>query len=131
MDEKYEEIEDSLEDLLIFPTRKGLRQSMEMIEAYFAIEVEIMDRRQLREGHDQKQHHRRSTIEEEQQTILNIAKSELNERKQKHASACESGWIQAPKGIDKGIDKNVAARLASAFARHADCFTDIRADGKK
>lgn len=127
MDEKYEDIEESLENLLIFPTRKGLRRSFEMIEAYFIIEVEIMQQLGISEQKHQ-------SILEDQEIIVNIAKDELSIHKQKGASnACESCWIQAPKAIDKGIGKNVAARLASAFARHADKFRDIIicTDGKK
>ena len=85
MDEKLEEIEDSFEDLLIFPTRKGLRRSMEMIEAYFALEVEMMRQWGLQNGR-----HYQSTMED-QQAILNIARNELGNRARGlPATACES-----------------------------------------
>ncbi len=39
--------------------------------------------------------------------------------------------MQPPKAIGGGIDKNVAARLASAFARHADRFRDVCVRGNE
>jgi hypothetical protein len=73
MEEKQEEIEESLDDLLIFPTQKGLRRSMDMIEAYSMLEVQMMKQRGISE---QQQH---SSIEE-QQHILDIARNELHNR---------------------------------------------------
>ena len=120
LDIRYEEIDYSFEDLLIFPTVEGLRRSTAMIQSYFAMEEQIMKQCELdiiNEGQ-----YFQSTIVE-QQAILEIAKYELNNRAQGSAyKSCETGWIPAPKGIDKGIDKNVAARLASVFTNHADRF---------
>jgi hypothetical protein len=88
MDEKLEEIDDSLEDLLIFPTRKGLLRSMEKMEAYFAMEVELMKQRGLQSNSGR----RYQSAVEEQQAILDIAKNELNNRSQVgSASCCNTG----------------------------------------
>ena len=126
IDEKHEEIEDSLEDLQIFPTRKGLRRSFAMIKAYFVFEETIMRQIGFRDEDYQ-------SMMEDQQHILNDAVKELNKGTQVAASSstCESCWIQAPKGIDKGIGKNLASQLASAFTRHAECFKDMYIDVKK
>jgi hypothetical protein len=123
VEEKLEEIEESLVDLLIFPTQKGLRRSMDMIEAYSLLEVQMMKQRGISE---QQQH---STIEE-QQHILNIARNELNNRSSSQVNP-ESCWIPKPKPIDKGIDKNVATRLASSFMDHAERVNDLCAIGEK
>lgn len=37
-----EDIEESLDDLLIFPTKEGLRVTTRMITSYFQLEVETM-----------------------------------------------------------------------------------------
>mmetsp|Transcript_5674 Transcript_5674/g.8614 ORF Transcript_5674/g.8614 Transcript_5674/m.8614 type:complete len:94 (+) Transcript_5674:125-406(+) len=85
IDEKHEEIEESLEDLLIFPTQKGLRRSMDMIKAYFVFEATIMRKIGFRDEDYQ------STMED-QRHILNNAVKELNKGTQLAASssACES-----------------------------------------
>jgi len=119
MDESYEMVDLSLEDLLIFPTEQGLRRSMGMIEAYFSMEVGIMQKW----GTEQRQNHYESIIHEHE-AILNIAKIELN-KSQAPGSSCATESCWAPKKIDGGIDKNVAAQLASAFEGHADRFNDI------
>lgn len=123
IDEKHEEIEDSLEDLQIFPTRKGLRRSFAMIKAYFVFEETIMRQIGFRDEDYQ------STMED-QRHILNNAVKDLNKRTQV-AAANESCWLPAPKAIDEGIGKNVASQLASAFTRHAKSFKDIYIDVKK
>jgi hypothetical protein len=75
IDEKHEEIEDSLEDLQIFPTRKGLRRSFAMIKAYFVFEETIMRQIGFRDEDYQ------STMED-QRHILNNAVKDLNKRTQ-------------------------------------------------
>ena len=42
MEQIQEDIEESLDDLLIFPTKEGLRVTTRMITSYFQLEVETM-----------------------------------------------------------------------------------------
>lgn len=89
LDIRYEEIDYSFEDLLIFPTVEGLRRLTAMIQSYFAMEEQIMKQCELdiiNEGQ-----YFQSTIVE-QQAILEIAKHELNNRAQGSAyKSCETG----------------------------------------
>jgi hypothetical protein len=82
MNEKHEEAEDSLEDLLIFPTRKGLHQSMKTMEACFVMEAEMMKQMGLQDAGCFK-----STTKEHQR-VLNIPKNGLNSRPL--SATCES-----------------------------------------
>ncbi|KAL7480933.1 hypothetical protein ACHAW6_006604 [Cyclotella cf. meneghiniana] len=60
IEEKQEQIEESLEELLIFPTHNGLRRSADMIQSYFEYEITAikgysvggMRYRSLKEGQD-------------------------------------------------------------------------------
>jgi hypothetical protein len=86
IDEKIEEIDDSFEDLLIFPTGQGLRRSTRLMEAYFALECQIMTQRGLKDGRQYR------VAQAEQGTILNLAEQELSHRAQAvDASCCETG----------------------------------------
>ena len=71
IEERYDEIEESLDDLLIFPTRKGLRRSIEMMKALFVLEIETMKQLEIPAQISQ-------SIMEEQQAILDAAKKELD-----------------------------------------------------
>ena len=85
MDESHDEIEYSLEDLLIFPTRKGLRRSIELIEASFVLEVEIMKQLGVPKQTNE-------SMMNEQREIVDIAKNELdNHATQVTSNACASG----------------------------------------
>lgn len=75
MDEKMEEIDDSFEDLLIFPTRDGLRRSLRMIEIYFAMEREFLSQYTLRND-------TKKGLIEEQQSVLDIGRKEINKKGQ-------------------------------------------------
>ena len=128
MEEQVEDIDDSLEDLLIFPTQKGLNRSVWMIQAYFAMEEKMMQQLQITIGRDEPAY---QSILEKQQGVLDIAKNEMDRKARVAVLDCKSGWIPAPKSIDKGVDKNVAARLASGFARHAEMFKEMCEDATK
>ena len=123
MNEQRDDIEDSLDDLLIFPTRQGLRRSIDTMKSYFAKEIEFMKQ----QNNSSSKISQSQSIIESHEAVLKIGMKELNNRTQNVAtsSSCESCWIQAPKSIDKGIDKNVAARLAAAFAKHTELFDSI------
>ena len=123
MNEHRDDIEDSLDDLLIFPTRQGLRRSIDTMKSYFAKEIEFMKQ----QNNSSSKISQSQSIIESHEAVLKIGMKELNNRTQNVAtsSSCESCWIQAPKSIDKGIDKNVAARLAAAFAKHTELFDSI------
>ena len=86
MEEKRDEIEESLEDLLIFPTRKGLRRSLDMITSYFDMEVQSMEDIAVPES-------KRQSILNDQNNIVNMAKKELNSDKLPGGSGacCETG----------------------------------------
>ncbi len=83
LEEARENVEESLDDLLIFPTKKGLRRSMKKIIEYFTSELEVIKGMEVSEKHSQ------STFEE-QENIVNIAKRELNKSAQDIPKECES-----------------------------------------
>jgi len=126
MNEQREEIEESLDDLLIFPTLKGFRRSTEAIKSYFALEIEFMKQHNSDDAASQ-------SITDSHEAIKGIGMKELNGRVQNASSPDESSCWVAPKSINKGVDKNVAARLAAAFAEHIELFDSMLCDegGKK
>lgn len=83
-DDNREEIEESLEDLLIFPTREGLRRSIRMIESYFSLEVQLAKDKGVKEQ-------QYDTIVEEQRRIVKIATDALDRSQAVTSSSCESG----------------------------------------
>ena len=85
MDDNREEIEESLEDLLIFPTREGLRRSIRMIESYYCLEVQLAKDKGVKEQ-------QYNTIVEEQLRIVKIATDALDRSQAVTSrSSCESG----------------------------------------
>ena len=44
IEDRQESIEDSLDDLLIFPTRKGLHRSLDMLKSYFTFETDLLNK---------------------------------------------------------------------------------------
>ena len=122
IEEKQEAIEESLEDLLIFPTQKGLRRSVDMINSYFS----LLGKQQDTAGRLQDRDYQ--SMMDDQQQIMDITRKELSgiRKFQAEPSGCDScSWVQAPKPIDKGIDKNVAARLAFTFNFHVERFKEL------
>lgn len=65
--EEQEDVSDSLEDLLIFPSRQGLRRLMGIIQHYFAMEMEA-----LSSGGDS------LTLDEQHQSIVSDQKELLD-----------------------------------------------------
>jgi hypothetical protein len=61
VEEKQEQIEESLEELLIFPTHNGLRRLADMIQSYFEYEMTAITKysvagmryRSIKEGQDE------------------------------------------------------------------------------
>ena len=116
---KQDDILESFDDLLIFPTRQGLRRLMNMIQSYFSLEAEILKQTKSDNGN-------KESFIAEQNEIMGMGLNELNSQSQGASkSSCGSSWIPAPKSIDKGVDKNVAARLARKFSEHIILFTRI------
>ena len=117
--EEQDDILESFDDLLIFPTRQGLRRLMNMIQSYFIVEEEMLKQIKCDEAD-------KVSIAAEQNEIMDMGTSELNSQSHGDSKSCSgSSWIPAPKSIDKGGDKNVAARLARAFSEHAILFNGI------
>lgn len=82
-----EEVEDSLEELLIFPTQKGLMHSMKMMRTYFEKEDHTM-KKQISTGGTSTQALYQSMIED-QQTILDIGISGIdNNRDSSKKESC-------------------------------------------
>jgi 5'-deoxynucleotidase YfbR-like HD superfamily hydrolase len=84
MDDSREEIEESLENLLIFPTREGLRRSIRMIQSYFSLEVQLTKDKGVKEQ-------QLETIVEKQQRIVKIATDALDRSQVATSKSCESG----------------------------------------
>lgn len=128
MDDKFEQIEDSLEDLLIFPTQQGLRRSIKLIEECFDMEGQLVKEH----GTRMTKHGHYKSMVDDQQELLDNAREEISGNKLRASpTGCASNWIQAPKSIDKGVDKNVVAQLASSFSLHMDDFNEILSDATK
>ena len=87
MNEQRDDIEDSLDDLLIFPTRQGLRRSIDTMKSYFAKEIEFMKQQNNSSSSILSQ-----SIIEGHEAVLKIGMKELNNRTQNVAtsSSCES-----------------------------------------
>ena len=81
----HDEIDESLENLLIFPTIKGLKRCSDLIEEYFRIEMKILAARGKKDN---------EAIEEGQERIRAITSATLGGggggRKDPFAS-CDSG----------------------------------------
>ena len=71
MEEKQEDIEELLDDLLIFPTKEGLRITTHMITSYFQLEVQTMARYKISDE-------QYKSIVSDQETVVDIATRELN-----------------------------------------------------
>ena len=74
IEEIQEDIEESLDDLLIFPTKEGLRITTHMITSYFQLEVETMKQYNGTKISDQQY----ESIVSDQETVVDIATRELN-----------------------------------------------------
>ena len=119
IEDRQELIEDSLDDLLIFPTRKGLHRSLDMLKSYFTLETKLLN--QNKDNTTAKEQYQ--SIIQSQNAILDTINTELNDNTISSLSqSCETGWISAPKSIDKGVDKNLVAKLVSMFANHVELF---------
>ena len=87
LEDHIEEIDDSLEDLLIFPTQAGLKRSLQLMEDYFALERDVLveqrrTRRISSSDHDDRQQPSlEDALVSRQSSILSIAQSELTNRK--------------------------------------------------
>ena len=88
MNEHRDDIEDSLDDLLIFPTRQGLRRSIDTMKSYFAKEIEFMKQ----QNNSSSKISQSQSIIESHEAVLKIGMKELNNRTQNVAtsSSCES-----------------------------------------
>ena len=71
LEREQENIEESLDDLLTFPTLKGLRHSLKMIEVHFFNNEKFMEQRACEQRTYQSQING-------QQHILNLARKVLN-----------------------------------------------------
>ena len=81
LEREQENIEESLDDLLIFPTLKGLRHSLKMIEAHFLNNEKFMEQRTCEQRTYQSQI-------DGQQLILNLARKVLNGPRQELSTKC-------------------------------------------
>ena len=85
LNERQEDISDMLDELLIFPTRKGLQRSMDMIRSYFAQEIEVL----ARIGNDGISDEQYQQITCDQNQIINRGKN-MSSREVLQASCCDS-----------------------------------------
>jgi hypothetical protein len=76
MDESREDVESSLEDLIIFPNRDGLRRVVDGMASHFALEEEI-----VRTCIGSFPERGCSWVAEEQDQIMGIASAELSKRR--------------------------------------------------
>ena len=81
MDDSREDVESSLEDLLIFPNRDGLRRVVDGMASHFALEGEIMRIITCIGSSLPERDCSCSWVVEEQDRILGIANGELNEQR--------------------------------------------------
>ena len=86
IEDRQESIEDSLDDLLIFPTRKGLRQSLSIIKLYFTLETELLNKDNNIITSEQYQ-----SIIQSQNAILDTIHTELNDNTISSNKSCETG----------------------------------------
>jgi len=89
IEDRQESIEDSLDDLLIFPTRKGLRQSLSIIKLYFTLETELLN--QNKDNNTIITSEQYQSIIQSQNTILDTINTELNDNKISANKSCETG----------------------------------------
>lgn len=82
IDDSREDVEMSLEDLLIFPNRDGLRRAMDKMASYFALEGYIVRKNIGSFTNDDFV----TMILEKQERIAGIATVELNKHQQQPAS---------------------------------------------
>ena len=89
IEDRQESIEDSLDDLLIFPTRKGLRQSLSIIKLYFTLETNLLN--QIKDSSITSEQYK--SIIQSQNTILDTINTELNDNNTISSSnkSCETG----------------------------------------
>lgn len=73
---KQDDILESFDDLLIFPTRQGLRRLMNMIQSYFSLEAEII-LKQTKSDNGNKE-----SFIAEQNEIMGMGLNELNSQSQ-------------------------------------------------
>ena len=121
--EKQEDISDLLDELFIFPTRKGLQKTMDVIRSYFALEKVVFTRTVNENIIITDEQYRQ--IVDDQEHIINGGKNILSHDVSTNSSCCKSNWIPAPKSIDKGIDKNMTAQLVLKFAEHVELFNSL------
>ena len=88
IEDRQESIEDSLDDLLIFPTRKGLRQSLSVIKLYFTLETELLNQNKDNSTITSEQY---KSIIQSQKAILDTIHTELNDNKISSNKSCETG----------------------------------------
>jgi hypothetical protein len=91
IDDTREDVDISLEDLLIFPNRDGLRRAVDKMASYFALEGEIM-RKNIGSFTDGDY----GSMIEDQENVAGIAMGELNKQQQQQqqqpasTSTCKS-----------------------------------------
>ncbi|KAL3798849.1 hypothetical protein HJC23_004637 [Cyclotella cryptica] len=83
VEERQEEIEESLEELLIFPTHNGLRRSADMIQSYFEYETIAMKQYSVGDM-------RYRSIKEGQEKILGIISEEQKSTIKNESVACKT-----------------------------------------
>ena len=91
IEDRQESIEDSLDDLLIFPTRKGLCQSLSIIKSYFSLETELLN--QNKDNYATITSEQYQSIIQSQNAILDTINTELNDNNTISSSnkSCETG----------------------------------------
>ena len=91
IEDRQESIEDSLDDLLIFPTRKGLRQSFDMLKSYFTLETDLLNQNKDNTITITPEQHQ--SIIQSQNAILDTINTELNDNNtiSSKSNSCETG----------------------------------------
>ena len=88
IEDRQESIEDSLDDLLIFPTRKGLHRSLDMLRAYFTLETKLLNQNKDNDTISSEQY---QSIIQSQNAILDTINAELNDKISSSNKSCETG----------------------------------------
>ena len=92
-----------------------------MLKSYFTLETNLLN--QNKDSSSSITEEQYKSIIQSQKTILDTINTELDDNTTSNSNkSCETGWIPAPKSIDKGVNKNLVARLVSLFANHAELF---------
>jgi len=88
IEDRQESIEDSLDDLLIFPTRKGLHRSLDLLGSYFTLETNLLNQNK----DDTITAEQYQSIIQSQNAILDTINTELNDNTISSSNnSCETG----------------------------------------